>query len=961
MRHPQLRWEHLISFLTLECPRDRPDYRALHHHREDRSRPPFAKASSFAKATEDRSEGRRDGRGHSNCELRISSFEVERIVTGRSIAHYEITALIGEGGMGEVYRATDSKLDREVALKILPRAFASDPQRMARFQREAKVLASLNHSNIGAIYGLEDSAGSQVLILELIEGDTLAERIARGPISLQEALRIALQIVEALEAAHEKGIIHRDLKPANVKVTDEGQVKVLDFGLAKALVPESKEADLSNSPTMTAAATQMGAIMGTAAYMSPEQARGKPVDKRTDIWAFGVVLWEMLTGRPAFPGETITDVLGAVVHKDPDWSMLPPEMPRLIRRLLVRCLSKDAKQRLHDIADARLEIEDALSEPLQGSQLGVSGRQASKRTLLPWAIAAIASGLAAVLAVVALLGPGEEPASWSEILPPNSTSGITPEPALSLDGTSIVFRARGASGPPTLWLRTTDSPAARELAGTDDATLPFWSPDGRSIGFFDFAEAKLKRIDVSDERVQELADTPNPRGGSWSQSGVIVYAPGDPSALYAVSASGGGDPRPVTELGSEHASHSYPHFLPDGRRFLFLDADKSIRDLGMFGLSVGSLDSFETEQVEGIQSRAEYVNGYLLFGQVSTLMAQRIDLDTLALEGDRIRLAGELGLSFGHTVSYGFSGTEDAVIFAHAGITPATRLVTLDRQGRSLEMPDISGEIYTFALSPDQTRVALEKRSPVANTWDIWIADLADGIPQQLVAGSPWAGTPLWSPLDGEHVLFTDWSGRYSIKDVRNDEVQYIEIEGSSGGWLADWSLDEKHIIFQDTDFTTLSDIMVFSPADGGRPTPYLNSPDYEWEPNLSTDGRWLAYSSDESGGFEVYVQAFPEGGRKKRISDSGGRQPRWRQDGKELYYISGDGSFVAATVAAGASGVEVTNLQPLFRAPRVIREDRPQYAVLDNGARFIFNEIDETVPRFMTVIKNWKSLLDGQ
>ena len=604
---------------------------------------------------------------------------------------------------------------------------------------------------------------------------------------------------------------------------------------------------------------------------------------------------------------------------------------------------------------------EALGEPVQVPSGDGSGREASTRALVPWVIAAIASGLAAVLVVVALLGPGEEPASWFEILPPNSTSGITPEPAISPDGTSIVFRALGASGSPTLWLRSFDSPAARELAGTDDATLPFWSPDGRSIGFFDFAEAKLKRIDVSDERVQELADAPNPRGGSWSRSGVIVYAPGDLSSLYAVSVSGGGDPRLVTELRSEHASHSYPHCLPDGRRFLFLDEDKSISGLGRFGLSVGSLDSLETERVEGIQSLAEYVNGYLLFGQVSTLMAQRFDLDTLALEGDRVRLAGELGLSFGTTVSYGFSGSADAVIFAHAGSTPAMRLVTLDRQGRTLEMPDISGEIYTFGLSPDQTRVVLEKRNPVANTGDIWIADLADGIPQQLVAGSPWAGTPLWSPLDGEHVLFTDWSGRYAIKDVRNDEVEYIEIEGSSGGWLADWSLDGKHIIFQDTDFTTLSDIMVLNLADGVRPTPYLNSPDHEWEPSLSPDGRWLAYSSDESSGFEVYVQAFPEGGRKNRISDSGGRQPRWRQDGEELYYISGDGMFVAATVAVGASGIEVTHLQPLFRSPRVIREDRPQYAVLDNGARFIFNEIDETVPRFMTVIKNWKSLLDDR
>ena len=879
---------------------------------------------------------------------------------GRTIAHYTITEKIGQGGMGEVYRATDRKLKRDVALKILPGSFAQDPHRMGRFQREAEVLASLNHPNIAGIHGIEHEGDTHAIAMELVEGETLAVRINRGPISLDEALEIARQIAEALEAAHEKGIIHRDLKPANVIVTPEGQVKVLDFGLAKARVPDSTDADISNSPTLAAAATQMGVILGTAAYMSPEQARGKPVDQRVDIWAFGCLVYELLVGKRAFEGSDVTELLVSVMTKEPEWTALSTHTPAAVRRMLRRCLQKDTRKRLRHIGDAGSDIEEALTEPVQVPSGDGTSRKASTRALVPWAIAAIASGLAAVLAVVALLGPGEEPASWSEILPPNSTSGIGPEPAISPDGRSIVFRALGASGPPTLWLRTSDSPAARELAGTDDATLPFWSPDGRSIGFFDMAQAKLKRIDVSDVRVQELADAPNPRGGSWSRSGVIVYAPNFPGALYAVSASGGIDPWPVTELVSEHASHFYPHFLPDRRRFLFLEEDRSISAFGLW-LSVGSLDSFETDKVEGIRSRAEYVNGYLLFGQASTLMAQRFDLDRLALEGDRVRLAGELGQSSGSLAGYGFSGSTDAVIIAYGGFRAATRLVTLDRQGRTLEMPDISGEIRTVALSPDQTRVALEKRNPVANTMDIWIADLADGIPQRLAAGSPGIGTPLWSPLDGEHVLFTDWSGRYSIKNVKNDEVQYIEIEGSTGGWLADWSSDGEHVIFQDNDLKTLSDIMVFSLADGGRPAVYLNSRDSEWEPNLSPDGRWLAYSSDESSDFEVYVQAFPEGGGKKRISGSGGRQPRWRRDGKELYYISGDGMFVGATLTAGASGIEVADLQPLFKAPRLLRVNRPQYAVLDNGARFIFNEIDETVPRFMTVIKNWKSLLDDR
>ena len=869
---------------------------------------------------------------------------------GSRLGHYSVTALIGEGGMGQVWQATDTRLNRQVALKILPDAFAEDPERLARFQREAQVLASLNHPNIAQIHGIEKAEGTRALVLELVEGPTLADRIARGPIPIDEALPIAKQVAEAMEAAHEAGVIHRDLKPANIKVREDGTVKVLDFGLAKA-VDTAPEGDPSQSPTLTAAATQMGVIMGTAAYMSPEQAAGKATDRRSDVWSFGVVVFEMLTGKQLFSGETVSHVLGAVLQVEPDWTALPEQTPEPMRRLLRRSLRKQIGKRTRHIGDAINDLEDAMSEPSLARPVTES-RNPRNSSAVPWLIAVAATGVAAFVGLAPRAT--SDTAAWYQMLPPDSVAGIAPEPALSPDGTLLAFKALGASAESTLWLRSFDSPSVRELAGTDGAMLPFWSPDGQSIGFFDYEGTTLKRIDIADGRIQDLADVANPRGATWGSEDIILYSPGHPSPLFAVPASGG-EPHQVTELGSESGGHMYPHFLPNGRQFLFVE-DAGQETPSRFTLRAGSLDSPDVRSVPGIASRVEYVDGTLLFGERDVLFAQRFDAERLELHGERMRLADGLGLSFGTTVSYAFSASDGILVYSHGGNMSDTRLAMLDRVGRRLPMPDISGEIYGLDVAPDGSRVAYERRDPMDNTVDIWIADLVEGVELRFRTGRPWTGMPLWDP-DGERLLSTSWTGRYAITDVRTGDEKMVAVGANRGGWPMDWSSDGNYVVFQEVEFDTLSDIWLLSLSDG-EVQPYLRSTNTENEPELSADGRWLAYISDESGQVEIYVESFPDHGGKTRISPSGGRRPRWGPTGRELFYIDAAGMLVVATLSVEDSQLQVTERQSLFEAPRLIREERPQYEVLGDGERFIFNEISRAQPRSMTVIPDWMSLL---
>jgi predicted Ser/Thr protein kinase len=602
-------------------------------------------------------------------------------MTPQAIAHYRVTAKLGEGGMGEVYRATDTKLGRDVAIKILPDAFAHNPERMARFAREAQVLPSLNHPNIATIYGVEERA----IVMELVEGERLA-----GPLPLKTALDYARQIAEALEYAHDRGVVHRDLKPANIKVTSEGRVKVLDFGLAKALTSDVPVTSSESSPTLTMRKSTSGVILGTAAYMSPEQAKGKTVDRRADIWAFGVVLMEMLTGRPMYTGETVSETLASVIKDQPDFGGTPRETLIPIRRLLRRCLDKDPHRRLRDIGEARIAIEEALEGR---TAEGESAAAPSPRRAFPWGVATVLAIALAVLAIVHFREFRGEPAVVRfTIAPPEKTAFNIMGPAvISRDGSRIAFSPTSADGMSRLWIRSLDAVNARPLAGTEGATFPFWSPDGASLGFF--AGGKLKKVDLSGGRVAAICDAYTGVGGTWNQDGVILFAPAGQAALQRVSASGG-MPSNVTKLETSLTSHRWPWFLPDGRHFLYLSRTGSISSI-----RIGSLGSSEDKTLFKNQFNAAYAQGYLLFLSDSILMAQPFDANRLAITGDAVPAVEEVQANSGWQRAV-FSVSENGLLIVGTGKSVGAQLAWFDRRGTQLGFLGNPGEVNETEFLP---------------------------------------------------------------------------------------------------------------------------------------------------------------------------------------------------------------------------------------------------------------------
>jgi eukaryotic-like serine/threonine-protein kinase len=903
---------------------------------------------------------------------------------GRTLGPYRVLAKLGEGGMGQVYRATDTALDRHVAIKVLPESFALDAERVARFTREAKTLAALNHPNIAGIYGIEQSGGTPALVMELVEGEDLADLIAHGEpeaesgrsrlrdsasaaprggpaprnLSLDDTLKIARQIADALEAAHEQGIIHRDLKPANIKVRADGTVKVLDFGLAKALAPSgaSATADLASSPTITSPAmTQMGMILGTAAYMAPEQARGKPVDRRADIWAFGCVLFEMLTGRTPFPaGETVSDAVASVLLRDPDWALLPAATPAPIIRLLRRCLRKDPDERLPHIGVARLDLDEARVTPVQPDARTPSAgstARAAERLAFAAVVMVLLAGAAWWRTGEAL--PAAVPAEMRlEITTPPSADQISL--AIAPDGGRIVFVAE-SNRRPALWLRPLDADTARPLRGTEGASYPFWSPDSRSIGFF--ADAKLKRIDL-DGAVRVLANAPGPFSpGSWNRDGVILFQPIPGESLQRVSAEGGAVQPVVRVDASSPGGYQDPRFLPDGEHFFYRRGGGEGREV-----LIGRLAGMPPKRLlEGTGSPVYVPSGHLLFVRHGTLFAQPFDLERLELTGAPHAIAADVVDPADGGVAALSASDNGTIAFRRGTGGQHRQFIWFDRSGRPLGTLGPSDEDTGMpALSPDGRVLAVE-RSVNGNS-DVWLIDLARDVPDRFTFGAAHEVFPTWSP-DGSRVAFSSTRNggvnNLYVKDASPDAAEQVLLEDDTHKALSDWSPDGRHLLYSAFHPQTQHDIFVL-PLDGGSPSAVVATAFEERGANFSPDGNWIAYQSNESGQFEVYVQPFPGPGPRVRISTAGGAQARWRADGRELFYVALDGTLMAMPMrlerspARAEPGAAVALFRTRLRRA-VEHLDGQNYVVTRDGRRFLVNTREDVPASPIGVLLNWR------
>jgi Tol biopolymer transport system component/aminoglycoside phosphotransferase (APT) family kinase protein len=890
--------------------------------------------------------------------------------SGSRLGPYEITAKLGEGGMGEVYRATDSKLKREVAIKVLPAAFTEDKERLARFEREAQLLAQLHHPNIASIFGLEESGGVRALVMELVEGPTLAERLASEPLALDDVLSIARQIAEALEEAHEKGIVHRDLKPQNVKVTTDGKVKVLDFGLAKALDPGAgSSADLGrsptlmNSPTLTAAGTQLGVILGTAAYMAPEQARGGAADKRADIWAFGVVLYEMLAGRSLFAGDTVSDTLAGVLKTEISWQSLPESTPPALRTLLRRCLERNPRNRLHDIADARLVIDELLTgRAEQAGGASAAPVAQSRRGIL--AAAGIATALGLLIGGLSPWRPWahEEdvsaPAFRLELNPPDGTTFGSGGLALSPDGTKIVFVARGADGRPQLWMRRLDSREAKPLPGTSEGRFPFWAPDSKRLGFF--ADARLKVTDLlgTPRTLATTAATTDARGGSWGADDTILYAPLFTGGLMRVAAAGG-EPVPALPVvpGSPVGTYRFPAFLPDGKRFLVYASPGTGVEPGE--LYLGRLGSTDLVRLGEVHSAAVFAPPHrILYVKGDQLFAQDLDLQAEALAGEPqplgVSLPGGVGVSGFRSLSVSRNG----ILAVRADQRDVTHPIWVDPTGKELGelVPEDGGYWYAPRLSPDGHRLLIARYGLGSVSGDIWLHDLDRHQATRLTFDEGDEQVAVWSP-DGRTIAVSSSRGgaRHGIYLMSSERPGQLREWQHSERFMfpSFYTASGKELVFEQAGADQVGTQWIAPAAGGGEPRELFDDPGAELAAVLSRDGRYIAYCSDATGSNEVYVRPLV-GGDVVRVSTGGGIQPLWRPDGRELYYVAPNGLLMAAAVEDAEAGRYGTP-QPLFDAHLEDTTDR-QYDIAPDGRRFLLNHRAGSDSEPIVVITGWES-----
>jgi len=877
------------------------------------------------------------------------------LLAGTKLGPYEIVGSLGAGGMGEVYRAKDTRLERTVAIKILPAQVSNDPVRKQRFEREAKTISSLNHPNICTLHDIGSQDGVDYLVMECVEGETLAKRLEKGPLSLEQVFKYGAQIADALDKAHRSGVVHRDLKPGNIMLTASG-AKLLDFGLAK------PTAALLSGATLTAAVpttpvTQEGTLVGTFQYMSPEQIEGKEVDGRSDIFSLGAVLYETVTAKKAFEGRSQLSVASAILEKEPiPISAIKPMTPPALDHAIRRCLAKDPDERWQTARDLALELKWLTETRSAEAELRASP-PAAGRDKLAWIVATVLA--LGMIAAVTVWRKSLQPAQTTYFFAPLNLTAQ--DIALAADGrTAAVVAFLESARKNVIWIHEVGSQGARALPETEGAEYPFWSPDGRAIGFF--ADGRLKKLDLASGQVRTICDAPAGRGGTWNKDDVILFAPhARQGGLYRVPASGG-TPQPVTKtsVARKETSHRWPVFLPDGNHFLFMAATFSgMKDVD--AIFVGSLDSGETKFIVAADANAAYAApGYLLYYRDKTLLAQPFDIKNLSLKGQATDLFPEV--RFVRQVKrVVFAASHDGVLLAQGGGGTALAFSEpkwYDRSGKELGALDKPGVYGNVAIAPNGRSVAVDNIDSASLNMDVWTYDAwRNATPRRLTFDPGYDGASVWSP-DGSHVLFSsnrqmnldlylkNADGEQEEKDVSHDETDKLS---------NDWSRDGRYILYR------RADELWYLPPPGFSSKPFLKSSGALRNGQFSPDGKWVAYNSNETGKWEVYVTSFPEPRGKWQISGNGGEQPRWRGDGKELFYLSSDGHVMAVSVTTEAhfsSGPPVALFQANIRQP-VSYLDIFAYDVSRDGQRFLINtdvKGTETVP--MSVVLNWPAKL---
>ena len=885
---------------------------------------------------------------------------------GQSLLHYRLVERIGEGGMGVVWKAIDTTLDRDVAVKILPEALATDAERLARFEREAKVLASLNHPNVATVHGFHDAGGIRFLVMELVSGETLEERLKRGAMPPDEALPVARKIAEGVEYAHERGIVHRDLKPANIKLTADGGVKVLDFGLAKAIAGDPSGSGPTSTPTVMPTLTSMGTvagmILGTAAYMSPEQARGGTIDRRADVWAFGAVVFEMLTGRRTFEGDTVSDTLASVLRAPVEWEILPKTTPPSVVRLLKRCLERDPKKRLRDIGEARIALESVGADPENAPSPAVAAAASpAKRSIVPWVLFAIAAIAAAALASTIALQKAPEARVVRFTVPPDEKLTRLDWPRLSPDGRMLAFQGTDSGGKQAIWIRPVDSLTAYPLAGTEAATgRPFWSPDSRFLAYFEGRQ--LKKIPVAGGAPQTIGEADSGADGSWGTGGVIVFdGRGAAAPIRRISASGGIASSAFTaDTKGVSVAAAWPFFLPDGKHFLFMES-AVLTGLNKSMIAVGALDTPGFKELTETGSRAEYANGYLLYVLHGTLVAHRFDPDRLKISGEPVPFADHV--SEGGTRALISVSTNGAIAY-QAGTTASTsELVWMDRTGKEVGKVGGPDTYFDLALSPDGSRLAYSLTDVRTDSKDIWIRDLAHDTVSRLTFEPGDDFRPVWSP-DGTRIFYSSTRNGTSLCVSRaangTGDEQTVYKDDAANILVRGISRDGRSITIDR--FATLEMPGVFvAPTDGKGRAVRVPGDTAQGGGQFSPDGRFIAYMSNESGIPEIFVQTWPLGGGKWQISNGGGYQPRWRADGKELFYRNIVSEFVSVPVT----------LEPRFisGAPTVLFKrqlqgnvNSPNWTVTSDGQKFLLSATSvSTQASPLTVVLNWPEALNAK